>query len=134
MKELTDKLMEELLKGMEELAYRQCWRCDPDDYETKRLIMKPRESYGKEDLHWFCPDCKTYYNEVTEDEIKKENDMTNALTAEERNTLLKEAITMLKRAGQILDEVAGRHEARMREMDLGGQDENLPLNRRKNSK
>ena len=60
--------------------------------------------------------------------------MTKALTAEERNTLMEEAITMLKRAGQILDELAERHEAREREMNLGGQDENLPLNRRKNSK
>ncbi len=60
--------------------------------------------------------------------------MTNALTAEERKTLMEEAIIMLKRAGQILDEVAGRHEARMREMNLGGQDENLSLNRRKNSR
>ena len=60
--------------------------------------------------------------------------MTKALNAEERKTLFEKAITMLRRAGQILDEVAERHEARVREMNLGGQDENLPLNRRKNSK
>ncbi len=60
--------------------------------------------------------------------------MTKALNAEERNTLFEKALTMLKYAGQLLDEAAERHEARMREMNLGGQDENLPLNRRKNSR
>ncbi len=52
--------VDELVKGMDELAYRHCWRCDPDDYETKRLIEKPYEY----ELRWFCPDCQTYYNEV----------------------------------------------------------------------
>ena len=57
--------VDELVKGMAELAYRHCWICDPDDYETKRLIMEPCD----QQLRWFCPKCKTYYNEVTEDEI-----------------------------------------------------------------
>jgi hypothetical protein len=60
--------------------------------------------------------------------------MTKALNAEERNTLFEQALQMLKHAGQLLDEVAERHEARMREMNLGDQDENLSLNRRKNSR
>ena len=60
--------------------------------------------------------------------------MTKALNAEERKDLFEQAFVMLKHAGQLLDEAAERHEARMREMNLGGQDENLPLNRRKNSK
>ena len=55
----------ELVKGMEELARGHCWRCDPDDYETKRLIMEPCD----QQLWWFCPDCQTYYREVDENEL-----------------------------------------------------------------
>ncbi len=77
---LEEDEKKEMLEGMAELAHRHCWRCDPDDYETKRLIMEPRESYGKEDLHWFCPKCENYFHKVTDDELKKENDMTEVQT------------------------------------------------------
>ncbi len=60
---IDDELMK-LLNDMEELAYRHCWRCDPDDHETKRLIEKPYEFDEDHELRWFCPDCQTYYNEV----------------------------------------------------------------------
>ena len=60
--------------------------------------------------------------------------MTKVLTDPERKALMIEAIEMLERACQILDEAGKRHEARMREMNLGGQDEKLSFNSRKNSR
>jgi hypothetical protein len=60
-----ESFVQKLVEGMEELARGHCWRCDPDDYETKRLIMEPCD----QQLWWFCPDCQTYYREVDENEL-----------------------------------------------------------------
>ncbi len=63
--------------------------------------------------------------------------MTKVLTMGERKALMNEAIIMLERACDILDECRKRHEARMLEMraeNLGGKHEKLSLNSRQNSR
>ena len=67
---IDDELMKDLLNDMEELAYRHCWRCDPDDHEIKRVIIELCD----QQLWWFCPDCQTYYEEVDYDKLEQFNE------------------------------------------------------------